>query len=760
MEECMIRAMATSGAQVQDGQSPTISDHQEYNKIGMVKLSFYVEKKMALFSKYCIIQWLVMLPIIFIGCSKQPDPKMETGKNWPVYLGGKDNSHYSPLAQINRGNIHQLQVAWEYHTSDADEQGRTQIQCNPIIVDGIMYGTSPKLKLFAVNAATGEELWGFDPSVTTSFSMNVNRGVTYWENGDDKRILYTAGPYLFAINAKTGYPVQSFGQFGKASLKSMLGEWAKELYVVSTTPGIVFGNLLILGTRVSESAIAAPGYIRAYDIKTGRVAWTFHTIPKPGEYGYDTWPPDAYKYIGGANSWAGFALDEKRGIVYVPTGSASYDFYGGNRKGANLFANCLLALDAKTGKRIWHFQTVHHDVWDRDLPAPPNLVTVTHNGKKIDAVAQITKSGFVFLFDRVTGEPLFPIEERPVQQTDLEGEETWPTQPFPVRPPPFSGQSLTMDNVTDISKESHDYIAGILGNVRTGEQFIPPSREGTVIYPGFDGGGEWGGAAIDPNTNILYVNANEMARILTMVDLHPESSENPLSLGASTYMANCAMCHAPDMKGDKTGTYPSLIGVQNKYPKSEIKNIIENGKNFMPGWKHIGDGRIEAVIAFIEGKQEPEDSHMRGMDENEGVVPFTHTGYNRFFDPFGYPAMKPPWGTLNAIDLNEGKILWQVPLGEFAELTARGIPKTGTENYGGPIVTEGGLVFIGASKDEYFRAFDKETGEEVWNYKLPAGGYATPATYEIDGKQYLVIACGGGKMGTKSGDSYVAFALP
>ncbi len=711
-------------------------------------------------NKYLQFFVIIFTLLEISSCSEKENSKLISGKNWPTYLGDQHNSHYSPLSQINKTNISQLKVAWEYRTGDLSLKENTQIQCNPIIIDGILYGSSPMLKVFALDAATGKQKWIFDPSSFKGVSMHVNRGVVYWEDGEDKCIIFTAGPYLFALNADTGKLVESFGKSGRASLKSKLGVWAQKLYVVSRTPGIIFNDLLIMGTALSEGPKAAPGYIRAYDVRTGKVQWTFRTIPKPGEYGYETWPKEAYKSVGGVNSWAGFALDKQRGIVFVPTGSASYDFYGGNRKGENLFANSLIALNAKTGERIWHFQTVHHDLWDRDLPAPPNLITVTHNGKDVDAVAQITKSGFVFLFDRETGEPLFPIEERKVKSSDLDGEEAWPTQPFPLKPPPFSGQKLTTENITDISKASHDYVAGILSNVRTGEQFIPPSREGTVIYPGLDGGGEWGGAAFDPNTNILYVNANEMAWILTMIDINPANSDSPMSLGASTYLANCAMCHGPDMSGDATGTYPTLKGVFDKYSEDEIESIIVKGKNFMPGWKHIGDKRIKAVMSFIAGKEEATDAHTIDIEDNAEIVPFTHTGYNRFFDHLGYPAMKPPWGTLNAIDMNKGEILWQVPLGEFEELSKKGIPKTGTENYGGPIITNGGLIFIGASKDEHFRVFDKATGEELWKYKLPAGGYATPSTYEVGGKQYVVIACGGGKMGTKSGDSYIAFALP
>lgn len=680
------------------------------------------------------------------------------GTDWPVYLGGKNSCQFSLLTQINTGNIRDLKPVWEYRSENGRHGENTQIQCNPIIYGGILYATSPKLKVFALNAATGEEIWTFNPNRQENFAANVNRGVTFWQDGPDKRILFTAGSDLFALNAESGKLVSSFGEGGKVSLKQGLGENTEDKYVVATSPGIVYKNLLIIGSRVSENAGAAPGFIRAFNIKTGNLEWVFNTIPQPGEFGYETWPEEAWKEAGGANSWAGMSLDEERGIVYVPTGSAAFDFWGGNRKGENLFANCILALNASTGKRIWHYQTVHHDIWDRDLPAPPNLVTVNHNGKEIDGVAQITKSGFVFLLERETGEPLFPVEERPVPPSDLEGEEAWPTQPVPVKPPAFSPQSLTLENITDISPESHAFAENILKNVRTGKQFIPPGKEGTVIFPGFDGGGEWGGAAFDPETAVLYVNGSIMPWILTMVETGP--TQGDVHPGAKTYQVNCAMCHGQNMEGKPAANYPSLINIQNKLKEKDILEIINTGRGFMPSYKHLPDKEKELLLAYLFKQPGPEnDAHLRGIENNRDEIPYTHTGYNRFLDPEGYPAVKPPWGTLSAIDLNKGEILWQVPLGEFEELTKRGIPKTGTENYGGPVVTAGGVIFIAASKDEYFRAFDKNTGEEIWKYKLPAGGYATPSVYEVDGRQYVVIACGGGKMGTKSGDSYVAFSL-
>ncbi len=694
-------------------------------------------------------------------------------KEWRVYLGDRSSSHYSPLRQIAKDNVAQLQVAWRYRTGDLPEGEHGEMQCNPLIVNGVLYGSSPRTKIFALHAGTGEEIWKFDPFADRPEEVNTqgrHRGVTYWQDeaGKDQRILFTAGVYLFAVDARTGKLVTSFGDSGKVRLDKNLdrelsseGDW--DLLVSATTPGVIYKDLLILGTRVSEGPISAPGHIRAFDARTGAVRWIFHAIPHPGEFGYDTWPEDAWKRAGGANCWAGMSVDHQRGLVFIPTGSAAYDFYGGNRKGQNLFANSLLALKAETGERVWHYQTVHHDLWDRDLPAPPNLVTIVREGKSIEAVAQVTKSGFVFVFDRETGEPLFPIEERPYPASNLEGEETWPTQPLPLKPSPFARQVFTEEDVTSTTPEARAAALARLREVRSAGQFVPPSKQGSMIFPGFDGGAEWGGAGFDPNTGMLYVNSNEMPWILTMIDIELAQSENPYDRGKVVYALNCASCHGGQREGDQQKIYPALTNLQRRKSKAEVLQLIVKGKGSMPSNDFLSAEEKQYLLAFLfeDKNAKPLDPHSRrSASAGAPIVPFVSTGYHRFLDHEGYPAIRPPWGTLNAIDLNKGEIVWQVPLGEFEALTQRGLPPTGTENYGGPVITASGLIFIGAAKDEKLRAFDKDSGKVLWEAKLPAGGYATPSTYEYQGSQYVVIACGGGKMGTKPGDAYVAFALP
>ena len=675
---------------------------------------------------------------------------------WETYGGDKHHTKYSSLDQINISNINRLQVAWQYSTGDAEEQG-TQIQCNPIVVEGTLYATSPKLKVFALNAATGELIWRFDPYKGASTGQGVNRGLSYWHGNTDKRILFGAGPYLYALNADNGKLINTFGENGRVDLRKGLGRNPQGQQVDITTPGTIYKDLIILGSRTGETPGAAPGHIRAYDVKTGRMKWIFHTIPHPGEFGYETWSPDSWQKVGGANAWAGMSLDEENGIVYVPTGSPSYDFYGGNRIGDNLFANSLVALKADTGERLWHFQTVHHDLWDRDLPSPPNLVTVNHGGKSIDAVAQVTKSGFVFLFDRYNGTPLFPVEERQVRKSDVPGEVTSPTQPVPLKPPPFTRQSFTIKDVTDISDRARLYAKTQLMDMRSGEPFIPPAiTKDTIMYPGFDGGAGWGGAAYDPVSNLLYVNATELPWSFELVDI-TDATHNP---GKTIYLKYCAGCHGVGREG-MGKDFPSLQNVGEKLSYPVIAAIIRNGKGRMQGLPQLGFENILLLLDYLNVT----DVDTTGERLNESPaeikldVPYLHTGYKRLLDPDGFPGIKPPWGTLTAIDLNLGAIVWQVPLGEYPDLVKQGIRHTGTENYGGPVVTKGGLVFIASTMDEKFRAFNKITGEVEWDYRLSAGGFATPATYEVDGEQYIVIAAGGGKSGLKSGDEYIAFSL-
>ena len=698
---------------------------------------------------------LVSLPLAVITgvalIQSNPD------SDWPEYNGDGHRSHYSPLHQITADNVNTLQVAWTYASGGADEKGgRTQIQCNPIVIGGTLYGVSANTQAFAVDAATGQEIW---KTTLTGTEGTTSRGLTYWTDGQSKVIFFGAGRWLYALDANTGRLMPRFGTQGRLDLLPGLERPGADEYVRPNTPNTIYKDLIIVGARVSENEAALLGDVRAFDVRTGKLVWTFHTIPEPGEYGYDTWSPaNPRQRLGGANPWAGMAIDRERGIVYVPTGSAAFDFYGGNRKGDNLFANCLIALDANTGKRLWHFQLVHHDIWDRDPPAPPNLLTVTHNGpdgrpRQIDAVAQITKQGQVFVFDRVTGQPLFDIKETPFPQDAMTGDEVSPTQPIPQKPLPFTRQTFTEQDVNPWAADREAIVAR-LRTARTGSPYNPLTSQMTVFFPGTDGGGHWGGAATDPE-GTLYVPAKEVPCYSSLVP-QKKSPHQATITSAQLYATHCSSCHGPDRKGSHDGSYPSLVGVSQRLPTASIKQILQNGRGMMPSFSHLSPAEHKALLDFLEDKS----STIESTSKQDSEIPYQNTGYNRWYDNDGYPVGTPPWGTLTAIDLNTGEHRWQIPLGEYPELTAKGILPTGTDLYGGPLVTGSGLIFIAATRDERLRAIDKKTGKVLWQTQLPAGGYASPSTYSVNGKQYVVIACGGGKLKTQSGDKYVAFALP
>jgi quinoprotein glucose dehydrogenase len=705
-----------------------------------------------------------MIVIAIIAYASRPATAQKKNIDWPVYGGQLAGDHYSALSQINRANVSRLRVAWKF---DTGEQGG--MQTSPIIVGGVLYACTPSQKIIGLDAATGTLLWKFDSGIAGTQPL---RGVAYWSEGNDSRILAGVMNYLYALDAHTGKPIESFGENGRVDLRKDLGRDYTRQAVAMTSPGVVYKDLIIVGFRAPETPPAPPGDVRAYDVRTGKLRWSFHTIPHPGESGYDTWPAGAWDHMGAANNWAGMTVDAQRGIVYAPTGSAVFDFYGGDRVGDDLFANTLLALDAATGKRIWSFQGVHHDLWDRDFPSPAALLTVKRGGKSVDAIAQTSKQGWVFLFDRATGTPLFPIEEKKYPASDVPGEVTAPVQPLPLKPEPFARQLLTEDMLTNRTPEAHAWALQQFRTFRSEGQFVPlgVGRQ-TVVFPGFDGGAEWGGPAIDPATGVIYVNANDIAWTGGLVE------NKPTGPGTEIYQNRCSLCHGDNRAGSPPA-FPSLIDIDKRLTTDQITNTIHHGKGRMPGFPTIQDAQLDTLLAYLrtgketaatptgdkkempQARTSPSESDFSRPDSPQ--MKYRFTGYRKFYDPDGYPAVAPPWGTLNAIDLNTGEYLWKIPRGEYPELAAKGMAHTGTENYGGPIVTAGGLLFIGATIfDRKFRALDSRTGKLLWETELPFAGLATPATYMIAGKQYVVIAAGGGRdPKSPSGGMYVAFALP
>lgn len=715
---------------------------------------------------------LILISLVVFSCS-EPEKKIEDPtkpqkkvipepneeySNWSVYRGDNKANQYSELAQIHAANVHRLEPAWQYRTGDASK--RSSMQCNPIVIDGLLYISTSTLMAVALDAATGEEVWVFESSKYNEdqkLFRGRSRGVTYWqsEDGSDRRIFHFVKDRVYALNAKTGELITSFGQDGHIDLRQNLDMNPDKASVEVTSPGAVYKNTLIVGSRVPEGYNSTPGHIRAYNTKTGAFEWIFNTIPKEGEYGFDTWQFEEGETYGGANVWSGFTIDKERGWVFCSTGSPAFDFFGGNRKGQNLFGNCVLAINAKTGERIWHYQTVHHDIWDYDNPPSPILVSLGRRGNRKDAVVQMTKMGLTYVLDRETGEPIFPIEELPTPPSTIDGEEAWPTQPMPLKPPPLNPLSLTEANLTNISPEANAYAKKKFAEYVSGPIYTAASERGTLTTPGFFGGVEWHGGSYDPYLNLLYVNSNNATSIAKLTKIYESTGDddtNSLNLGRLTFIKNCALCHGIDLKGIPP-TYPGLLNISKT--KEEIVEVIKTGKNIMPSFPQFNDEELSALASFISnnGVYEPDSL-------SQGKVKYVMAGYNLFRDNQGFPAIAPPWGTLTAIDLTTGDFAWRIPLGEYPKLVEQGIRNTGTLTFGGAVATSGGLIFIASTADEKIRAFEKSRGKLLWEFQLPAGGYATPSVYMKNGRQYVtIVAGGGGKNGTPSGDYVMSFAL-
>jgi len=688
---------------------------------------------------------------LLAGCAAQtPDT---ANVNWAVYGGGSAGQRFAALDQINLQSIDRLKIAWRHDT------GEGGLQTSPLAVDGRLFGFTPDMHVIALDGATGERLWTF---ASPGAGRQPARGLAYWSRDGDRRILAGVMGDLWALDPDTGLPISSFGADGRVDLRKGLGGAEGSHAVFMTSPGVIFQDLVIVGFRTSETPPAAPGAIRAYDVRSGELRWTYHTIPAAGETGHESWPPNARSASGAANNWTGMVLDEARGIVYAPTGSAAPDFFGGGRPGDNLGANTLLALDARTGSLLWQFQAVHHDILDRDLPSPPVLLQVTRDGMRVDAIAQATKQGYLFVLNRTTGDPLFPIEERPVPASDVPGETASLTQPVPVAPEPFARQELTPDLLTDRTPEARTWAIRELAKMRNEGPFTPLGLDrATVVFPGFDGGAEWGGQAVDPRSSTFYINSNDIAWTGGLRRATPGS--DPTS-GGALYERHCAMCHGADRLGAGVD-FPALAGIGSRRIVPELTQIIRQGVGRMPGFPNLAETEIEALVAYLRTDTQSgvtDKVEVSTSSDAPSTQPeYVFTGYRKFLDPDGYPAVMPPWGTMSAIDLNTGRYLWRRPLGEYPALAAQGSRHTGSENYGGPLVTTGGVVFIGATVfDRKFRALNAETGETVFEADLPFAGTATPITYMIDNRQYVVIATSGARDKTgPQGSAYVAFAL-
>ena len=674
--------------------------------------------------------------------------KKPASASWAAYGGSNGGDQYSELTQINRTNATKLQQVWFYPSGN----NGFRYGSNPLVVDGVMFLYGKNNNVVAVDAATGKEVWVYDTGNPRQIS---HRGMAYWESKDraDRRIFFAMNNELHVLDAKTGKAIPTFGNNGAVDLREGLGRDPSTIRQIgSGTPGRVFENLIILGSATGEEYESPPGDLRAYDVITGKLVWQFHTVPHPGEFGYDTWPPDAYKYIGGTNTWGEFAIDEKRGIAYFPLGSPTYDFYGADRHGADLFSDCLLALDARTGKYLWHFQTTHHDLWDYDLATGPKLMTIQHDGKPVDVIVEATKNGFVWILDRTNGKPIWPVEERPVPQSDVPGEQSWPTQPFPTHVPVYTRQKFTADMVNPYISDpkEREEIRKVVEAARGEGIYTPPSLGTTMEMPGNNGGANWGSTAVDPESKTFYVICKDAPSLLHLEAKPPRRTlpGPPENQGLVLYMQYCKMCHQADRKGQPPAI-PSLEGIVQRTSAERVHDAIHNGVPPMPAIPDMSESDIGKVIAYLKA---PEKSSVAPdmLARILAPAPTTQiapkgtrfwTGYGYMNSSEGLPAISPPWSTLTAYDVTAGTIKWQIPLGEVSALAAKGI--TGTGSFwprGGEVVTAGGLVIVPTKSDMTLHIYDKDTGKEIAGLKLPASPEGIPTVYEVDGREYVEIS--------------------